>query len=245
MPRIILLLLTLAVVDPAAAPGSARPAWEVTDGLHVEELADGVWVHTSWRTLENGTRFPSNGLLVRDGLELYLVDAAWGREPTAVLLDWIDGTLGLPIGAAVFTHFHDDRMGGAADLAAREITAYAHPQTKQLASTETGHPLPTALVDLAQGPISMGPLEIYYPGPGHTEDNLVVWIPSSKVLFGGCAIRPATLNGLGNTADARVDLWPRAVERVKDRYGAAQIVVPSHGPPGGPELLSHTLEQFE
>jgi metallo-beta-lactamase class B VIM len=29
---------------------------------------------------------------------------------------------------------------------------------------------------------------------------------------------------------------------VRERFGAAAIVVPGHGEPGGPELLDHTLE---
>jgi metallo-beta-lactamase class B len=32
-------------------------------------------------------------------------------------------------------------------------------------------------------------LQAYYPGAGHTRDNIVVWVPQDKVLFGGCLIK--------------------------------------------------------
>jgi hypothetical protein len=65
---------------------------------------------------------------------------------------------------------------------------------------------------------------------------------AAGLLFGGCAVRPAGTSSLGNVADADLESWPRAIERVKTRYGGATIVVvPGHGPPAGPELLDHTL----
>ncbi len=29
-------------------------------------------------------------------------------------------------------------------------------------------------------------LEVFYPGEGHSKDNITIWIPEYKVLFGGC-----------------------------------------------------------
>jgi metallo-beta-lactamase class B len=47
---------------------------------------------------------------------------------------------------------------------------------------------------------------------------------------------------LGNVADADLASWPKAVQAARDRYPAAAIVVPGHGPVGGPGALSRTLE---
>ena len=59
----------------------------------------------------DGAVYPSNGLIVRDGDELLLIDTAWGAKNTAALLAEIEKQIGLPVTRAVSTHFHDDRVG--------------------------------------------------------------------------------------------------------------------------------------
>ena len=89
-------------------------------------------------------------------------------------------------------------------------------------------------------------IEVFYPGPGHTVDNVVVYVPHARVLYGGCLIRPGSSKSLGNTADADLKRWAESVALVRDRYGdRVDIVVPSHGPPRGPEVLDHTIELVE
>jgi metallo-beta-lactamase class B VIM len=225
------------------SPAAAAP--QAAD-LQVSELRPGVWLHVSWQTFPDGTRVPSNGLIVRDGDQLLLIDTAWGEAVTARLLDWIDGNLRLPVTRAVVTHSHHDRIGGSAALLSRGIRISAHPLTRQLAS-EQGLPIPEALAELAEAESTarVGPAELFYPGPGHTRDNLMVWLPESRVLFGGCAVRAASAKGLGNVAHADTAAWPSSIQRALERYGAAEVVVPGHGEAGGPELLRHTLSLFQ
>ena len=86
------------------------------------------------------------------------------------------------------------------------------------------------------------PLVVFDPGPGHTVDNIVVGLPEEGVVFGGCLIRPGESGSLGNVADADITHWDRAVELVSGQFPDARIVIPSHGPPAGRELLEHTVE---
>jgi metallo-beta-lactamase class B VIM len=251
MSRTLLLLacftLALAACHPAPVDTAAEAprSWSVSPDLQVSELRPGVWLHTSWQALSDGTRFPSNGLLVREGDRLVLVDTAWGEERTGELLQWIDSMLRLPIARAVITHSHDDRIGGASLLVKRGIPFYAHPLTRQFA-TEQGLPLPEALEGLTEagGTTRIGSAEVFYPGPAHARDNVMVWLPESGVLFGTCAVRAAGSTSLGNVADADVPAWPAAIRRTLERYGEARVVVPGHGKPGGSELLRHTLTLF-
>jgi glyoxylase-like metal-dependent hydrolase (beta-lactamase superfamily II) len=85
-------------------------------------------------------------------------------------------------------------------------------------------------------------LEVFYPGPGHTEDNIVVWIPSDGVLFGGCLVKAIENIGLGNTADAFVDRWASTIRGLQTKYADAKIVIPRHGRIGNLDLLKHTIE---
>lgn len=233
-----------APAESAEPPPAASAASAVDAGLEVRELRPGVWLHVSHHTFPNGTRFPSNGLAVANGDGLLLVDTAWGEVATAELLDRLEEVTGRPVRRAVSTHFHYDRTAGSDVLKARGVEVLAQPRTVPLASA-LGMPTPDAPVDaLAEpgGHATVGPVELFYPGAGHSEDNLVVWVPEAQVLFGGCAVRDGATTSLGNTADADLASWPEAIRRVRERYPEAEVVVPGHGDPGGPELLDHTIE---
>jgi metallo-beta-lactamase class B len=85
-------------------------------------------------------------------------------------------------------------------------------------------------------------LETYYPGHGHTADNIVVWFGQDHVLDGGCFVKSMSAGTLGNLAEIDVPLWSKGVASVRQRYPGAEIVVPGHGDVGGLELLQHTAE---
>lgn len=217
-----------------AAPGAAA--------IELHALADGVWQHTSHYTYPGGSRFPSNGLIVREGDALTLVDTAWGELATVELLNAVAEQLELPVTRAIITHYHGDRLAGADLLETRGIEVLALPETRRLAA-QHGLPIPdTALEGLAEAGsmIRMGELEVFYPGPAHTTDNLVVWLPGAGVLFGGCMVRAASATSAGNTAHGDVVAWHAALVDLAARYAQAAIVVPGHGETGGLELLEHT-----
>ena len=50
--------------------------------------------------------------------------------------------------------------------------------------------------------VTVGTIEVFFPGAGHTRDNLVVWLPEHRVLFGGCMVKSARGRTPGNLADA-------------------------------------------
>jgi metallo-beta-lactamase class B len=81
-----------------------------------------------------------------------------------------------------------------------------------------------------------------YFGAGHTADNVVAWLPSQKILFGGCLIKSLDSQSLGNTADGDLQAYPTTLQKVLAAYNHATIVVPGHGDWGGPDLIEHTLK---
>jgi metallo-beta-lactamase class B VIM len=230
----------VSVGHPTAA---AVPLGEV----RLRQIRPGVWIHVSTWQFDDGMVYPSNGLVVRDGGGLLLVDPAWGAEATASLLEVIEAKIGLPVRRAVVTHFHDDRVAGADVLASRGIEVYGTPLTRRLAAAE-GNVVPAdSLAGLVTpgSAVRVGPVEVLYPGAGHAPDNLVVYVPETAVLFGGCAVHEASRKTAGNVADADLAEWPVSLRRVQDRYPEAEIVVPGHGVPGGPKLLDRSIEIIE
>ena len=210
--------------------------------VRLRKIRDGVWVHVATQAF-GGAVHPSNGLVVRDGDGLLLVDPAWGGRNTAALLKAIEAEIGLPVRRAISTHFHDDRVGGVDTLKAAGISTFGTPLTRRLAKAE-GNEVPTRALDGLAKPgdaIRIGPVEVFYPGAGHAPDNLVVYVPAARVLFGGCAVHEAARRTAGNVSHADLEAWPASIRRVQLRYPEATIVVPGHGVPGGRELLEHTI----
>ncbi|MDP9141089.1 MAG: subclass B1 metallo-beta-lactamase [Pseudomonadota bacterium] len=241
---IVLAATLLGCATQTPRPVSADELIRVSEDLQIRQIDPDVWVHTSWHVLSDGRRLSSNGLIVRDGKQLLLIDTAWGVAPTQELTDWIARDLRLPIARLIPTHHHDDRIGGWPVLAALGVPLLATPQTLSLsASADITQTLDPALTTLSENQtVVIGAVEVFAPGPAHSPDNLMVWLPRQAILFGGCAVKAVDATQLGNIDEADFRGWPLAIQRAQQRYAQARVVVPGHGEPGDRALLGHTLD---
>lgn len=246
----LLSLVTLFLVGcqsthPAATPsdGAASPL------ATLAPLRDGVWLHTTEREVRGFGRVVSNGLVVVDGADALLVNTGWGPDADAstdAILGDVTVRTGARVRRAVVSHHHDDSVGGVGALRRAGIPMIGTTRIAELMDA-AGRGRPDSVLAGEAGTawtVRYGDreAEVFFPGAGHTADNVVVYVPEARVLFGGCLIRPGEDDTLGNTADASVDEWAESVARVRERYrGRVDIVVPTHGAPAGPELLDHTI----
>lgn len=206
--------------------------------LKVEAIADNVYLHTSFKFYKKFGLVDSNGLVVFDGRDAYIIDTPWSVDDTRRLLAWVRDQ-GRQVVASISTHFHADRTAGIAYLNSQSIPTYTSDLTKSiLISKQKALPSHTFSGDSAE--FNQGSIEVYYPGAGHTQDNLVVWLPRQKILFGGCILRSEEWDTLGNVRDADIASWARSIENVQAKNYDAKIVVPGHGSIGTKALLAHT-----
>jgi metallo-beta-lactamase class B len=234
----VLLLVAACASTPSRGADATRTEqseYTVAEDIHVRRLAPGVWLHTTLAGADFN-HYPANGLLIEDGESTLLVDTGWNARHAEQLVTWARDTLHRPVRAAVVTHFHEDRTGGVPTLVAAGIPVYGLEETAKLAK-ERGLPVPPDTVSSTQ---TLGPVEVFFPGAGHARDNIVVWHRDSGVLAGGCFVKDGAAKDLGNVADADVAAWPASLERTRQRFPDVRVVVPGHGQPGGPELLTHT-----
>jgi metallo-beta-lactamase class B VIM len=245
---LILSTLFLAACSQAEAPApKAADAFltkvQADYPVTLSKLAEGVWVHTTNYTLPGQNPIPSNGLVVVDGNDVILVDGAWGELATISLLEKVKAETGKAVTKMIVTHHHADRTAGVDAAEWQGIQVFTHPDTPVLAA-RAGFAAPNTSVAALKAPKSrtkVGSLEISYPGHGHASDNLVVYIPSAAVLYGGCAVRGAGAKTLGNTSDADLEKWAESLNWVKATYPKAQIVVPGHGKGANLSLIDGTL----
>ena len=237
----VLLLLLSACASTLPPVVASTPATEETvlaEDVSVRRIAPGLWVHVTKASKDWGkwSGTPANGLIVEDGESSILVDTGWEPRHAEVLLTWARDTLHHPVRAALVTHFHMDRVGGIPALDAQGIPVHGREDTARRATAE-GTPVPGQRLSDAQ---DFGPLSVFFPGAGHAPDNLIVFHPATGVLYGGCFVKDAQAKNLGNLGDADVTAWPSSLQRTREHYPYARVIVPGHELPGGPELLDHT-----
>ncbi|WP_348731119.1 subclass B1 metallo-beta-lactamase [Rheinheimera texasensis] len=238
------LLLAASIPAWAAQPAVSYPVQQLSPQLQVQQLATGLWLHRTEQTLSNGAVFTSNGLLLDTPEGIWLLDTAWGFYPTRDLLHWIDVVLKRPVVKAIATHAHEDRTGGVVALAERGIPLQVTAQTAALAAKAGISPLQT-VTDLAVGASYQdGPVQWFYPGPGHTSDNIVLYLSQYQLLHGGCFVKAPRYPGLGNIADADVKAWPDSLKRLKAAYPQLKILVPGHGDIADGALVGYSLSLF-
>lgn len=218
-----------------AMPTQRRIAWNAWMG----QVSPNVWLHTTTHLVDGLGYYPANGAIVVHGGEALLIDTGWNDADAQIILDGWKRLGGAPITRALATHFHRDRVGGIGTLTKRGIPVFGNPLTIGLA-LDAGLPAPRPLHDVEKHAVRFGGAEVYYPGAGHTLDNVVAWIPSDGILFGGCLVKATTEPDLGNVADGDVPAYPKTLTRVGHTYPKARHVIPGHGTIRG-DALAHTL----
>ncbi len=240
---ILSLLVIFAIVTVCSAQNN--PEIKVADDISLYRLTDKTYIHVTAFQTQNWGRVYANGILLIDNGEAFILDTPWDNEQTEELYSWLADSMGVKVTTVIPNHWHEDCMGGLEFLHSKGVHSVANQMTIDIAR-KNGLPVPQ------QGfndsfTLNLHGIEVicYYPGGGHATDNIVVYIPSEKLLFPGCFSKDMKATNLGNVADGDVNTWGEAIDRVMEKFPDAEIVVPGHGKAGGRELLRHTKELLE
>lgn len=207
--------------------------------LEIEKVTEDIYLHKSYKQFTGWGLLSSNGLVAIRNNEAFIIDTPWSTKDTKQLVSWIKEK-GVNVIGSVSTHSHEDRTAGIQWLNQQGIPTYASKLTNSLLESEDKIKA-THSLEGDTNLLANGLAEAFYPGPGHTVDNLVIWIPSMKLLYGGCLLRSIEAKGMGYTGEADIQQWPHSVEKVLTKYGDAKWVIPGHGPYGGVDVLKHTI----
>lgn len=214
----------------------------VSRDIEIIKLSDRVYIHVSYAVIDKYGRVPSNGMIYTAGGEALLFDTPVNDSLTKDLVRWITDSLKVRIVGFVPNHWHIDCMGGLKYIHSLGIPSYANERTRTIAESKK---LPVPQSGFTDSLVlHLGDRIVFckYYGPAHTSDNIVAWIPSEQILFGGCMVKEVKSKTLGNIEDADLAAWPGTIGRVIAAFPSARVVIPGHGAAGGTELLTHTLE---
>lgn len=213
--------------------------------------------------------WPANSLVIKFKKNNFLlIDTPYTDEATERLVEYFKkSTRGKIKISAVNTHFHVDNLGGNGYLRKIHAKVYGSDLTASLLK-ERGLGLgmlesmksmpefynyyknkklipPDHLFPAEEGlKLSFGRewVEVFYPGAGHTQDNVVVYYPKKQILFGGCILKAMESSSKGNLGDADLKSWKGSVEKLLTRYPLAKLVIPGHGSMGSQEMIRHTID---
>ncbi len=257
--------LFFAVISASAGePRSEQRVHRLSDDLEIREILPDAFVVTHWFP------WGGNSLVVLIGeSDAVFVDTPYTPEATEVVLDWIAERFGDRSFVEVNTGYHVDNLGGNQALVSRGIPILGSDKTASLlrARGEATRELtvnwlqdaenksyrerhatieyvePTHLFRLPEGHeliVANELVQVTFPGETHAPDNVVVYFPERKLLFGGCMIRAGS--GLGNTADANMESRKSAIEQL--RVLECVAVVPGHGIRFDPGVIDNTISML-
>lgn len=240
MSRLVLILIFYVTVISATAQ-----VLHVDKDIQLVHLHDSVFMHVTWDNDEVYGRFSSNGLvLIRMGRAL-MVDTPMDNEKTESLVIWLKDSLSVMVEQVIVGHFHADCLGGLGYLQSIGVKSSGNKLTVEKCR-EMRLPVPAESFTATHVFDFHGErIECRYFGPGHSVDNIIVWIPDQEILFGGCLVKSMNSEGLGNLSDAVTEEWDTTVKKLKNSYSNIGTVVPGHGDAGGTELLNHTIQLVE
>ena len=226
---------TASTASSVAAPGTLH---QVADDVYAFVQPEGGWCL-------------NNAGLVAGGGPAVLVDTAATESRTRRLREEVERVVPGGPDYVVNTHFHGDHTFGNGQFVPR-ATVVAHEGTRS-DTEEAGLGLRHLWPDVEWGetPLTLPTLtfrdeltlhgdgglrtELLHVGPAHTANDVIAWVPERGVLFTGdvvwSGVTPYVLMGSVTGSLA-------ALERM--RTLGAGVVVPGHGPVGGPELIDAT-----
>ena len=238
IPLSFLALLSACKVQPTF------PESYVSETLKIEKLSANTYLQVSYLEVPRFGKVACNGLIYHHNGEAIVFDTPTFDAVSDELIDWIEQNLKSKVKAVVINHFHEDCLGGLQAFHNRGIASYANQRTIDFAKTKD-YTIPQNGFE-GELDLTIGKKRVAnrYFGEGHSPDNIVSYIPSEQVLFGGCMIKSMNA-GKGNLGDANVEEWSNTVRKIKSTYPNLKVVVPGHGKPGGTELLDFTVDLFK
>ncbi|SDD12388.1 MBL fold metallo-hydrolase [Actinokineospora iranica] len=214
------------------------------------EVGDGVFAYTQ---PPGGWCVSNAGVIAgRDGA--VVVDTLATQRRARRLREFVDG---LPVGprrTVVNTHHHGDHTFGnqvfgpaaaivAHERAAEEMAETGLALTSLWPEVEWGDvrvTLPTAtFTDRITLTVGDTRVELIHVGPAHTTNDVVAWLPESRVLFAGDVVLAgcAPFSLMGSVSGTLA-----AIERLRGLDPAT--VVCGHGPVTGPEVFEENAAYF-
>jgi len=215
-----------------------------SESLRIIHLTGDFYVYTTYRNL-NGNMIPSNSMYLVTEKGVIMFDTPWDTTQFQPLLDSIQNRHNKNVMLCIATHYHNDRTAGLDFLRQKGIKTCSSKLTYDLCKEHKEKQAEYYFTKDTTFIIGNHAFQTYYPGEGHTKDNIVIWFDDEKILYGGCLVKSTENNGLGNIADANLSEWTTTIKNVIKRFPKPIYVIPGHFDWSNNQGLEHTLKLLQ
>jgi glyoxylase-like metal-dependent hydrolase (beta-lactamase superfamily II) len=237
----LLFLLLVALFQLARA--------DTSSSLQPVQVAPSTWYVQGVSALGSpaNRNFISNAGFVVTAKSVVVIDALGSPELAEELLARIKEITPNPVTHVIVTHYHADHVYGLQTFKSIGATIFAEIAAKEYINSET------AVQRLKDSRLTLSPwvnektvltpatqwlsgkttlvvdgvkFEITPVGEAHTPEDLVIYVPSEKVLFAGDVVFKSRIPYVGPTADTQH--WVKALDELIQLD--VKTIVPGHGP---------------
>lgn len=209
--------------------------------LEISPLTGDFYIYTTYNSYED-SQVPANGMYLVTTNGVVLFDTPWDTTQFQPLLDSIQARHNKKVIMCIATHWHSDKTAGLEYYRQQGIKTYTTVLTDEL--SKKNDKKRAELLISKDTVFNIGPysFETYYPGEGHTADNIVLWFNKEKILYGGCLIKGADAETLGYLGDANTVEYETTLRRVQLKFPDPKFIIISHSDWNNINSLKHSIK---
>lgn len=212
--------------------------------LLITPLTGDFYIYTTYNQYE-GNSVPAHGMYLVTSEGVVMFDTPWDTTQFQPLLDSIAIRHQQKVTLCFATHWHSDKTAGLEYYRQQGIKTYTTVLTDELSkknNEKRAEFLMPGDTSFTAGPYSF---ETYYPGEGHTTDNIIIWFKKEKILYGGCLIKGVDDENLGYLGDANSKTYATTLKNVRKKCRKPAYIIIAHNDWQNTNSLKHSLKLAE
>ena len=209
--------------------------------LKISHLTGDFYIYTTYNRYE-GSQIPANGMYLLTNNSVVLFDTPWDTTQFQQLLDSIKLRHNKNVTMCIATHWHSDRTEGLEYYRNNGIKTYTTSLTDELSKKNNKKRAEYLIEKDTIFNAGQYTFETYYPGQGHTADNIVIWFEKEKILYGVCLIKGADAENLGYLGDANVTAYHSTLKKVQQKCPNPKFIIISHSEWDNINSLEHSIK---
>lgn len=233
MQKLIYILLHFVCIAPIIGQ-------QTNTKLQITPLNDSFYVYTTYNTYE-GYQVPAHGMYLVTNVGVVMFDTPWDTTQFQPLLDSIALKHNKKVILCFATHWHSDKTAGLEYYRKQGIKTYTTQLTDVLSQQNNKKRAEFLMTKDTVFQVGGYAFETYYPGEGHTADNIVIWFKKEKILYGGCLIKGASDEDLGYLGDANTTTYASTLKNVKRKCKKPKFIIIAHSDWRNTNSLHHSI----